>query len=45
MGYANEDDSGYAGTYNPETKTATLQMRYYCDDGVFPIQQESFTMP
>ena len=45
MGYANEDDSGYAGTYNPETKTATLQMRYYCDAGVFPIQQESFTMP
>ncbi|MBQ9821464.1 MAG: RagB/SusD family nutrient uptake outer membrane protein [Muribaculaceae bacterium] len=45
MGYANEDDSGYAGTYNPATKTATLQMRYYCDAGTWPIQQESFTMP
>ena len=45
MGYANGDDSGYAGTYNPATKTATLQMRYYCDAGVWPTLQETFTMP
>ncbi len=45
MGYANEDDSGYAGTYNPNTRTATLQIRYYCDAGTWPVQQESFTLP
>ena len=45
MGYANEDESGYAGTYDPETKTAALQIRYYCDAGIWPTQQDSFTMP
>ena len=45
MGYANEDESGYAGTFDPATKTAALQIRYYCDAGIWPTQQDSFTMP
>ena len=45
MGYANQDDSGFAGMYDPNTKTAELQIRYYCDAGVFPIQLETLRMP
>lgn len=45
MGYANEDESGYAGTFDPATKTAALQIRYYCDAGIWPTKQDSFTMP
>lgn len=45
MGYANQDNSGYAGMYDPDTKTAELQVRYYCNEGAFPVQLESLRMP
>ena len=44
-GYANQDNSGYAGTYDPNTKTATLQIRYYVDEGAFPTCNETLIMP
>ena len=44
-GYANADNSGYAGTYDPETKTADLTIQYYCDAGVFPTCNDRLTMP
>ena len=45
MGYANEDESGYAGDYDTDTKTATLQIRYYCGAGYWPTVTETLTMP
>ena len=45
MGYANEDNSGYAGTYDPNTKTANLSIRYYCDAGYWPTSNDVLTMP
>ena len=44
-GYANEDDSGYAGTYDPETKTADLKIRYYCEAGYWPTCNDVLVMP
>ena len=44
-GYANQDNSGFAGMFDPNTRTATLEMRYFCDAGNFPTQEESFTLP
>ena len=44
-GYANSDNSGYAGTYDPNTKVANLTIRYYCEAGYFPVQEERLTMP
>ena len=45
VGYANADDSGYAGTYDPSTKTANLTIRYYCDAGYFPVFNDVLVMP
>ena len=44
-GFANEDDSGYAGTYDPNTKTASLQIKYYCNAGRWPTSTETLWMP
>ena len=44
-GYANEDNSGYAGTYDSFSKTATLKIRYYCDAGYWPTRTDTLTMP
>ena len=46
MGYANADDSGYAGIYDPSTKKADLQVRYYIPGvGYYPTSSDVLTMP
>ena len=46
IGYANADESGYAGTYDPNTKTANLKVRYYVPGvGHFGVKDEVLVMP
>ena len=46
IGYANADQSGYAGTYDPETKRATMEVRYYIPGvGAFPTSSDELIMP
>ena len=46
LGYANADESGYAGTYHPNTKTANLKVRYYVPGvGHFGTKDEVLVMP
>ena len=46
IGYANADESGYAGTYDPNTKTANLKVRYYVPGvGYYPTKDEVLVMP
>ena len=46
IGYANADQSGYAGTYDPETKRASLEVRYYVPGvGTFPTSSDELIMP
>ena len=46
MGYANADDTGYAGNYDPSTKRAELEVRYYYPGlGSYPTSSDVLTMP
>ncbi|MBO4803404.1 MAG: RagB/SusD family nutrient uptake outer membrane protein [Muribaculaceae bacterium] len=46
IGYANADDSSYAGTYDPNTKRADLQVRYYFPGiGAWPTSSDVLIMP
>ena len=46
MGYANADDTGYAGNYDPNTKKAELEVRYYYPGiGAYPTSSDVLTMP
>ena len=45
IGYANADESGYAGTYDPNTKTANLKVKYYVSAGSFGTKDEVLVMP
>ena len=45
-GYVNADESGYAGTYDPNTKTANLKVRYYVPGvGHYGTFDEVLVMP
>ena len=45
-GYVNGDDSGYAGIYDPNTKTANLKIVYYVPDvGSYGTYDEVLVMP
>ena len=45
-GYVNEDNSGYAGTYDPNTKTANLRIVYYVPGvGSYGTFDEVLVMP
>lgn len=45
IGFANGDDSGYAGDYDANTKTAQLTVRYKVDAGYFPVSYDVLIMP
>jgi len=44
-GYANEDDTCYAGPYDPETKKATFTLLHYVSAGSFGSFTDTLTMP
>ena len=45
-GYANSDESNYAGTYNPSTGLVSMQISYYVPGvGRFPTSTDEFYMP
>lgn len=44
-GYVNGDESNYAGTYDPNTKTANLKVKYYVSAGSFGTKDEVLVMP
>ena len=45
-GYANSDESNYAGTYNPSTRLVSMQISYYVPGvGRFPTSTDEFYMP
>lgn len=45
FGYANEDESGYAGPYDPETKIATMTLFHYVSVGSFGAFTDTLQMP
>ena len=46
IGYVNADESGYAGTYDPNTKTANLRIYYYIPGvGYYGTFDEVLVMP
>ena len=45
-GYANSDESNYAGTYDPSTRLVSMLISYYVPGvGRFPTSTDSFYMP
>ena len=45
-GYANSDESNYAGTYNPSTGLVSMLISYYVPGvGRFPTSTDEFYMP